>query len=132
MGLEMEESRPTAEDEAEALTLCLSCRMPVKNDLDLIERAALDRLLEVAYRPTGQGRVVASFLLAWWNAEECGAFDLTDLWVLDKAIGDEMCRIFRAIASMCKYPDRLGYEKQFNRLVREWRPKLLENNGSER
>ena len=34
---------------------------------------ALARLFEVAKRDTGQSRRVASFLLAWHNAEENGA-----------------------------------------------------------
>jgi hypothetical protein len=47
------------------------------------QRAALERLIRIANRDTGQSRRVASFLLAWWNAEECGGFDLTDLWGID-------------------------------------------------
>jgi hypothetical protein len=34
--------------------------------------AALERLIQVAQGDTGQSRIVANFLLAWWNAEECG------------------------------------------------------------
>jgi len=41
-------------------------------------RAALDRLIQIAKGGTGQSRKVANFLLAWWNAEACGGFDLTD------------------------------------------------------
>jgi hypothetical protein len=33
-------------------------------------------------------RVVANFLLAWWN--ECGGFDLTDVWAVDTAIAVDM------------------------------------------
>jgi hypothetical protein len=36
------------------------------------ERAALERLIQIAQRDTGQSRKVANFLLAWWNADECG------------------------------------------------------------
>lgn len=43
-------------------------------------RAAICRLVQIAKGDTGQNRGVANFLLAWWNAEECGGFDLTDLW----------------------------------------------------
>jgi hypothetical protein len=38
--------------------------------------AALDRLLAIAQADTGQSRRVANFLLAWWNAGECGGFHL--------------------------------------------------------
>ena len=40
---------------------------------------ALMRLLQVAHSDTGQARVVADFLLAWWDAESCGGFDLAGL-----------------------------------------------------
>ena len=42
------------------------------------QAAALERLIDIAQRDTGQSRRVADFLLAWWNAGECGGFDLTD------------------------------------------------------
>src|SRR5207249_173142 len=51
---------------------------------------ALDRLLRVARKDTGQARRVASFLLAWHNAEENGGWDPTDLWNVDAAIADDM------------------------------------------
>ena len=47
---------------------------------------ALERLIDIARGDTGQSRKVANFLLAWWNAEECGGFDLTDVWGVDKSI----------------------------------------------
>ena len=31
-------------------------------------RAALERLIQIAQGDTGQSRIVANFLLAWWNA----------------------------------------------------------------
>ena len=42
-------------------------------------RFALEKLLNVAHEDSGQGRRVATCLLAWWNAEVHGGFDLTDL-----------------------------------------------------
>jgi hypothetical protein len=50
------------------------------------QKAAIERLIQIAQSDTGQSRRVANFLLAWWNAEECGGFDLTDLWNVDSAI----------------------------------------------
>ena len=38
------------------------------------EEAALNRLIAIAHNDTGQSRRVAGFLLAWWNADECGGF----------------------------------------------------------
>ena len=89
------------------------------------QAAALERLLAVAIRGTGQSRRVADFLLAWWNAGECGGFDLTSLWALDSAIVVDMTRVFAYIGHNRHYPDTLGYGPQFTAIVREWRPELV-------
>ncbi len=90
------------------------------------ERIALERLIGVAKRDTGQSRRVADFLLAWWNASDCGSFDLTELRALDDAITADMTTVFAFIARVSKYPDRLGYEADFKAIVRIWRPDLAE------
>lgn len=89
-------------------------------------RAALERLLEIAQRDTGQSRRVADFLLAWWNAGQCGGFDLTSMWNCDDEIVDDMAKVFLWIGMSHHYPDALGYEKQFQAIVREWRPELVQ------
>lgn len=88
------------------------------------ETAALERLIQVAQGDTGQSRRVADFLLAWWNAASCGAFDLTTLWGLDTGIAKDMVTVFGLVAKVNQYPDSLGYEEPFKRIVREWRPEL--------
>ena len=87
-------------------------------------RAALERLIGIARRDTGQSRIVANFLLAWWNAAECGGFDLTDVWGVDAAIAVDMLRVFALIAERHQYPDTMGYGRQFETIVRAWRPGL--------
>ena len=87
-------------------------------------QAALERLLAIAAGPTGQSRHVADFLLAWWNADECGRFDLTAAWALDDAIAQDLVRVFGLMVGSNAYPDTLGYGKQFEALVRHWRPEL--------
>jgi len=89
-------------------------------------QAALLRLLEVAHRDTGQSRKVAAFLLAWWNAEECGGFDLTDLWGLDTCLRMDVVRIVAFVATREHYPDTLGFGSEFKQVIRLWRPHLLE------
>jgi hypothetical protein len=64
---------------------------------------------------------VADFLLAWWNAPEYGGFDLTDVWAVDAAIAQDMLAVFSQIVHSRSYPDSLGYEKQFDSIVRQWR-----------
>jgi hypothetical protein len=89
------------------------------------EEAALERLIAIAQGTTGQSRRVADFLLAWWNSGDCGGFDLTTLWGIDDAIAGDMVTVFGYIARVKNYPDTLGYKEQFESIVREWRPELL-------
>jgi hypothetical protein len=84
-------------------------------------RAALERLIQVAQGDTGQSRIVANFLLAWWNAAECGGFDLTDVWGVDTPIAVDMLRVFALLADRRQYPDAMGYGKQFEAIVRRRR-----------
>ncbi len=86
------------------------------------EEAAFHRLVAIAQRDTGQSRRVADFLLAWWNAGECGGFDLTNLWGVDASIAEDMVIVFGYVAHTHSYPDALGYNKQFQSIVRTWRP----------
>ena len=92
--------------------------------LTAAEAAALERLLTHAQRDSGQSRVVADFLLAWWNSGSCGAFDLTSLWSLDEDIVADMSVVFGLIGRIHRYPDSLGYEAEFRAIVRAWRPEL--------
>jgi hypothetical protein len=97
--------------------------MPVR-DLDPA-RAALRRLVAIAQSDTGQSRRVANFLLAWWNATDCGGFDLTDLWSLDAAIAADILTVARLIALRHDYPTAYGFGPQFEQLVAAWRPHLV-------
>jgi len=90
------------------------------------ERAALERLIRIAKDYTGQSCCVADFLLAWWNAGSCGSFDLTTLWALDPSITVDMATVFALIARVRNYPDSLGYEADFETIVRAWRPELAD------
>jgi hypothetical protein len=87
------------------------------------------RLLDHAQRETGQSRRVADFLLAWWNAGECGGFDLSTLWGCDPEIVDDMVTVFGWVAHHSVYPDKLGYDKQFQTVVAVWRPEVLAARG---
>jgi predicted lipid carrier protein YhbT len=100
--------------------------MATPNALSESHRAALERLLRIAQSDTGQSRRVAAFLLAWWNAEQCGGFDLTDLWGVDSAIAADMVTVFALVAGRHSYPDTLGYSRQFQAIVEAWRPRLTE------
>ena len=88
------------------------------------QKASLERLIAIAQSDTGQARRVADFLLAWWNAGECGGFDLTNLWGVDASIAEDMVIVFGYVARANAYPDALGFNVQFQSIVRGWRPEL--------
>lgn len=92
------------------------------------ELVALRRLVAIARRDTGQSRHVASFLLAWWNAEACGGFDLTDLWSVDDAIAADIVTVFGMLARHRCYPYEIdpSLRQDFEQLVADWRPELAQ------
>jgi hypothetical protein len=87
---------------------------------------ALARLIRIAKSDTGQSAKVANFLLAWWNAGSCGGFDFTDLWGVDTAIAKDMVAVVALIAAHSNYPDAYGFRADFERMVADWRPRLVE------
>lgn len=88
------------------------------------QHEALQRLMAAALGSSAQALSVANFLLAWWNADECGGFDFRDVWGLDPQIDADLRVVFALILDTCAYPDTLGYEAHFQRLVALWRPGL--------
>lgn len=92
--------------------------------LSVKEKEALQRLIEHAKRGTGQSRRAADFLLAWWNAAQCGGFDFTTMWGCDDEIAEDMITVFAFVARNRIYPDKLGFEADFATIIKEWRPEL--------
>ena len=90
------------------------------------QKESLERLIAIAQSDTGQARRVADFLLAWWNAGSCGGFDFTDLWGIDRSIADDMVIVFGYVARVNAYPDALGFNAEFQSIVRGWRPELAD------
>ncbi|NPD70350.1 hypothetical protein HN018_28190 (plasmid) [Lichenicola cladoniae] len=87
--------------------------------------AAIRRLLDLARGNTHQCRYAANFLLAWWNAGDCGGWDLTDLWAVDDTIAHDMLAVAAFIAANHEYPTSYGLGAEFEALVVQWRPHLL-------
>jgi hypothetical protein len=92
------------------------------------EVEALRRLIHVAKSDTGQARRVTDFLLAWWDAESCGGFDLTTLWGVDRAIAHDMMTVFGLIARIREYPAHHdpSFDAEFRTIVQAWRPELID------
>ncbi|HTD89115.1 MAG TPA: hypothetical protein VK663_00505, partial [Burkholderiales bacterium] len=80
--------------------------------------------MSVAKGNTGQSRLVANFLLSWWNAEECGGVALNDLWGLDDTLRIAVQTVIGFIARKQIYPDSLGLSEEFDQLIKTWRPNL--------
>ena len=86
------------------------------------QKAALERLIEISTGNSGQCATVADFLLAWWNAQDCGGFNLATLWSVDTAIAADMIEVCRMIADDSRYPDSAGYKAEFVAMAYRWRP----------
>lgn len=88
------------------------------------QKLALERLIQISKRDTGQPRRVANFLLSWWNARVCGAWDVTEIQSLDRTIEDDIFVVLGLIAQGgC--PSLLGYSDDFEEILRQWRPNLF-------
>ncbi len=85
-------------------------------------RFALEKLLNIAHDDTGQGRRVANFLLAWWNAEALGGFDIADLFAVDREVSEDMATIFTYLARAedAVYPT--DYRGEIEATIMRWRP----------
>ena len=81
---------------------------------------ALKRLIAIAQADTGQSRRVADFLLAWYNAADCGGFDLTSMWGCDTQIVEDMVAVFRMVGHINRYPDAVGLDREFKAIWRQW------------
>lgn len=103
--------------------------MPPAHLPDVAAAAALHRLLNLARGDTGQCGKVANFLLAWWNAQTCGGWGLTELWTVDDAIANDMPSVAAFIAANPEYPTSYGLGAEFEALVARWRPHLLTQPG---
>lgn len=85
-------------------------------------RFALEKLLNVANGDTGQSQRAANFLLAWWNAEVLGGFDLTDLANVDRNIAEDMVTIFTWLAREEELFYPTDYRGEIEQTLARWRP----------
>lgn len=94
---------------------------------------AVVRLIEIAMRDTGQSKRVADFLLAWYNAEENGGWDPTDLWSLDESIRGDMLTVLELMRFReGKYPNDMGFEREIQLIWRFWRGTRTQETGNPR
>lgn len=84
-------------------------------------RAAFERLLNLAQSDTGQSRRAANFLLAWWNADSLGGFDIADLFGVDTGIAADMATVFTWLAGQNNATYPTEYSASIEKLIEEWR-----------
>lgn len=92
--------------------------------MDDVTRDALERLLNIARSDTGQARRVANFILAWWNADSLGGFDIADLFAVDTRIAADMATVFTWLSRQneATYPEE--YRTAIEAVIAEWRPDI--------
>ncbi|WP_085027920.1 DUF7673 family protein [Ensifer aridi] len=85
-------------------------------------RFALEKLLNIAQEDTSQGRRVANFQLACWNADVHGGFDIADLFAVDREVTEDTATIFTYIsrAEDAVYPT--DYRGEIESIIKCWRP----------
>lgn len=87
-------------------------------------RGAFERLLNLAQSDTGQSRRVANFLLAWWNADSLGGFDIADLFGVDSTIAADIATVFTWLAAQNNAIYPTEYQSDIEKLIEEWRPDI--------
>lgn len=92
--------------------------------MDETTRGAFERLLGIARGDTHQSRRVANFILAWWNADSLGGFDLADLFAVDAAIAADIAHVFSHVAglSVAEYPSE--HRAEIEAVIAQWRPEI--------
>lgn len=92
-------------------------------------RNAFERLLRVARGDTHQARHAASFVLAWWNADGLGGFNLADLFAVDATIAHDMAQVFSHIAQLSVAEFPVQYRTDIEVIIARWRPELWTRAG---
>jgi len=81
---------------------------------------ALDILIPVAKSDTGQSRICADFLLAWWNGHTLGRFDIVEVASVDWKLGMAMAVIVLHLAQYGTWYPK-AFEKEFFEIIDRWR-----------
>lgn len=85
------------------------------------EHDAIQRLISIASRDTGQSKRVADFLLAWHNATENGGWNPVDLWAFDDQIKKDVLTVVTLIAGNRAYLEDYGFKKEIRSVWDLWR-----------
>lgn len=92
--------------------------------MDRITHEAFERLLKIARSDTGQARRVANFILAWWNADSLGGFDIADLFAVDAKIAADMATVFVWLSRQDEAVYPTEHRAAIEAVIAEWRPEI--------
>jgi cell wall-associated NlpC family hydrolase len=83
---------------------------------------ALTRLFKIARSDTGQAGRVARFLMACWNANDLGGFDVADLFAVDREVARDMANVIEFFAEQdtAIYFDAMGFKDEIVAVVGLW------------
>lgn len=92
--------------------------------MDNAIKTVFERLLTIVRSDTSQAKRVADFILAWWNAESLGGFDLADLFAVDESVARDMATVFVWLSrqSSPDYPS--AYRSEIEQIIAAWRPEI--------
>lgn len=90
--------------------------------IDTRTHQALTRLFTIAKSDTGQSGRVARFLMACWNANDLGGFDVADLFAVDRAIARDIANVIEFFAEQdtAVYFDQMGFKDDIVAVVAAW------------
>ncbi|GGB04209.1 hypothetical protein GCM10011491_35410 [Brucella endophytica] len=92
--------------------------------MDHATRAAFERLLKIALSDMGQSGRVAAFVLAWWNADTLGGFNIADLSRVDSSIAADMIHVLSWLAAQTGIEYPTAYRSEIEEIIRKWRPEI--------
>ena len=81
-------------------------RVPI--DISADQKATPERLLRIVQAETGEWGITAESLLSWWNARNCGRFDLTWLWEVDPQTEADELKVIGFVVGCRPYSDDLA------------------------
>lgn len=95
---------------------------PANALIDKRTHDALTRLFKIARSDTGQAGRVARFLMACWNANDLGGFDVADLFAVDRAVARDMANVIEFFAEQdtAIYFDAMGFKDEIVAVVGLW------------
>ena len=90
------------------------------------QKAALERLIAIAKAIPGRHGESPTF--CWHGGTRASAEDSTlrTCGALMRSIAEDMVIVFGYVARANAYPDALGFNAEFQSIVRGWRPELAD------